>query len=207
MIDALVLGAGAAGLRAGAELVRKRVSVLVVEARDRIGGRVHTVEDRELGGVVELGAEFVHGDLGELKGAGLKLDEMDGRQMALVEGELRDTTRQFRSMLRKLASARGPGTAQSWLATASLDPVERELARHYVEGFFAAPAAFVGIEGVANDQGLRTRRVTSGYDQPLRAYADALRRAGALRLGLSAASVRWRPRRFEVRVLPRPPTI
>ena len=200
MIDALVLGAGAAGLRTGAELLRKRVSVLVVEARDRIGGRVHTVEDRELGRVVELGAEFVHGELGELKRAGLKLDEMDGRQMALIGGELRDTTRQFRSMLRKLASARGPGTAQSWLLTASLDPVERELARHYIEGFFAAPAAFVGIEGVANDQGMRTRRVTSGYDQPLRAYADALRRADALRLGLTAESVRWRPGRVEVRV-------
>jgi len=37
MIDALVLGAGASGLRAGSELVRKRVSVLVLEARDRVG--------------------------------------------------------------------------------------------------------------------------------------------------------------------------
>jgi phytoene dehydrogenase-like protein len=62
MIGAIVLGAGAAGLRAGAELLRKRVGVLVVEARERIGGRVHSIEDRELGRVVELGAEFVHGE-------------------------------------------------------------------------------------------------------------------------------------------------
>jgi len=200
MIEALVLGAGAAGLRAGAELLRKRVRVLVVEARDRIGGRVHSIEDRELGRVVELGAEFVHGrPYREIKRAKLKLEEMDGRQMALLGGELRDVTRQFRSMLRKLAEARGAGTALSWLATARLDRAERELARHYIEGFFAAPAAFVGIEGVANDQGTRTRRVIGGYDRPLRGHADALRRGDALRLGLTVETVRWRKGRVEVR--------
>ncbi|HKB76876.1 MAG TPA: FAD-dependent oxidoreductase, partial [Myxococcales bacterium] len=76
MIEALVLGAGAAGLRAGAELLRKRVRLLVIEARDRIGGRVHSVEDRELGRVVELGAEFVHGEPArELELRKLKLEE------------------------------------------------------------------------------------------------------------------------------------
>ena len=175
MIAALVLGAGAAGLRAGAELLRKRVPVLVLEARDRIGGRVHSVEDRELGRVVELGAEFVHGrPFRELERAKLKLEEMDGRQVALLGGQLRDVTRQFRSVLRKLANARGAGTALSWLATARLDPAERELARSYIEGFFAAPAALVSIEGVANDQGMRTRRVVDGYDRALRGHADAL---------------------------------
>ena len=117
MIEALVLGAGAAGLRAGAELLRKRVRVLVVEARDRVGGRVHSVEDRELGRVVELGAEFVHGPRVELKRAKLKLEEMDGRQMALLDGRLRDVTGQFRSVIGKLAGARGASTAQTWLAT------------------------------------------------------------------------------------------
>jgi len=192
MIEALVLGAGAAGLRAGAELLRKRVRVLVVEARDRVGGRVHSVEDRELGRVLELGAEFVHGPRVELKRAKLKLEEMDGRQMAMLDGRLRDVTGQFRSVIGKLAGARGAGTAQSWLATANLDDVERELARSYIEGFFAAPAAFVGIEGVANDQGMRTRRVVGGYDRALRGHADALRAAGALRLCLTVERVRWR---------------
>lgn len=198
MIDAVVLGAGAAGLRAGAELLRKRVSVLVLEGRDRVGGRVHSVDDRVLGRVVELGAEFVHGPLGELKHAHLELDELDGRQMVLVDGLLRDETRAFRSVLRKLAHARGPGTAQSWLATAELSRVERELARNYIEGFFAAPAAFVGIEGVANDQGMRTRRVLGGYDRAFEAEVDSLRKARALRLGFGIERVRWRAGHVEV---------
>jgi monoamine oxidase len=199
MIDVLVLGAGAAGLRAAAELVRKRAQVLVLEARDRIGGRVHSVEDRELGRVIELGAEMVHGPLGELKRARIEVEEMDGRHVALMAGELRDVTRQIEATLRKLAHARGAGTAQSWLATAKLDRTERELARHYIEGFFAAPAAFVGIEGVANEQAMRTRRVVGGYDRALRGHAAGLRAADALRLGVAAQAVRWRKGRVEVR--------
>ena len=207
MIDALIVGAGAAGVRAGRELLRKRASVLVLEARDRIGGRVHSVEDRELGEVVELGAEFVHGPLGELKRARLKLDEMDGRHMGLVDGKLRDTTKEIQSMLRALAHARGPGTAQSWLARAPVSPLERELARHYIEGFFAAPAAFVGLEGVANEQGMRARHVIGGYDRALRSDANALHEAGALRFGVRVEKVRWRRDRVEVEARTRSGTV
>ena len=36
--------------------------VVVLEARERIGGRVHTVRDARVRAPIELGAEFVHGD-------------------------------------------------------------------------------------------------------------------------------------------------
>jgi phytoene dehydrogenase-like protein len=46
MTQAIVIGAGAAGLRAAVALRKAGRQVLVLEARDRIGGRVHTVDDR-----------------------------------------------------------------------------------------------------------------------------------------------------------------
>jgi monoamine oxidase len=59
--DVLVLGAGVAGLKAGRDLRDAGLRVVVLEARDRVGGRVWT--DRSLAPhPVELGAEFVHGD-------------------------------------------------------------------------------------------------------------------------------------------------
>lgn len=59
-VDVLVIGAGAAGLAAARALVDAGLRVLVLEARDRIGGRVHT--DYALAPFpIERGAEFLHG--------------------------------------------------------------------------------------------------------------------------------------------------
>ncbi|MCB9667916.1 MAG: FAD-dependent oxidoreductase [Alphaproteobacteria bacterium] len=53
----VVVGAGVAGLTLAQSLSLAGVEVVVVEARDRIGGRVHTVD---LGGPVDVGAAWVH---------------------------------------------------------------------------------------------------------------------------------------------------
>ena len=60
--DVLIIGAGAAGLTAAAELARAHVSALVVDARERIGGRIWSHQEPGLPVPVELGAEFIHGD-------------------------------------------------------------------------------------------------------------------------------------------------
>ena len=58
--DCIVIGAGAAGLLAGVTLKEANRSVVVLEARDRIGGRAHTVSLSD-GTAVERGAHVVHG--------------------------------------------------------------------------------------------------------------------------------------------------
>gem|GEM_PF-5634931 len=57
----IVIGAGAAGLAAARTAAAQSVSVLVVEARDRIGGRVWTRPIAGSATPAELGAEFIHG--------------------------------------------------------------------------------------------------------------------------------------------------
>lgn len=59
--DILIVGAGAAGLAAARELSFSKLNVIVLEARDRIGGRINTHFDNEFVTPIELGAEFVHG--------------------------------------------------------------------------------------------------------------------------------------------------
>ncbi|MGQ0805350.1 MAG: FAD-dependent oxidoreductase [Actinomycetota bacterium] len=54
----VVIGAGVAGLAAGRALQREGYDVVVVEGRDRIGGRVWT--DRSLGAPLDLGASWIH---------------------------------------------------------------------------------------------------------------------------------------------------
>ncbi len=57
----LIIGAGAAGLYAAEKLSRSGKKVLVLEARDRLGGRIHTGENGTFPVAVEQGAEFIHG--------------------------------------------------------------------------------------------------------------------------------------------------
>jgi hypothetical protein len=59
MLDAIVIGAGMAGLTAARELTRNGFAVALVEARERTGGRVYSVRDF-CGEPVEGGAEFIH---------------------------------------------------------------------------------------------------------------------------------------------------
>lgn len=56
----IVVGAGAAGATAAAELAALGYRVTVLEARDRTGGRLHTVSPRGWGAPVETGASWVH---------------------------------------------------------------------------------------------------------------------------------------------------
>ncbi|CAG1996103.1 unnamed protein product [Fusarium graminearum] len=56
--DVIVIGAGFAGLVAARELAAKGLKVLIIEARDRIGGRTWTA--RAFGEDFEMGGTWVH---------------------------------------------------------------------------------------------------------------------------------------------------
>jgi monoamine oxidase len=67
-MKAIVIGAGLAGLTAARALGRGGVSVTVLEARARLGGRVHTMRDRFADGEYgELGGEFIDGEQKEIR--------------------------------------------------------------------------------------------------------------------------------------------
>ncbi|MBO9636054.1 MAG: FAD-dependent oxidoreductase [Chitinophagaceae bacterium] len=89
--DIIIIGAGAAGLMAARELARAGKKTILLEARDRIGGRVHTVLSGE-GEYLEYGPEFIHGDLPITKSllneAGLSFHLAAGSWWQFRKGEL-----------------------------------------------------------------------------------------------------------------------
>src|SRR3954470_22506727 len=57
----VVIGAGSAGLMAATELALAGRRVTILEAQNRLGGRIYRLPEAEFGYPAEGGAEFVHG--------------------------------------------------------------------------------------------------------------------------------------------------
>lgn len=179
--DVVILGAGAAGLSAADALVRAGRRVAVLEARDRLGGRIATVRPALSATPVELGAQFVHGRPAAIfalaaRGAPpLALHELTwqstrSRDGCLVSDEEDDFEDARESLHRQIDPARQESYAE-FLHRADGDERTKTAARDYVEGFHAADPGRISAAAVraadeaeAACEGERTFRVTSGYD-------------------------------------------
>ena len=203
--DVLVIGAGMAGLTAARKLVEMGRRVAVLEARDRVGGRILTVRVGDE--VVELGAEFVHGRPPELIGlieeARLELYERDGARVCWEDGSLKDCSGEQDEMVgpvEKLENFSGPDMSFSeYLDREGVEGEERWPAVGYVEGFNAADsrvisAASLGVQQKAEDEigGDRVFRLRGGYDQLPKYLAERIVEGGGkIYFEAAVKEVRW----------------
>src|ERR1700759_4544445 len=90
----IVVGAGISGLVLARELCRAGKQVLVLEARNRAGGRIHTTTANEFPLAAETGAEFIHGHLPEtiklLKNYDISFSRTGGEIWQLQKGIFRE---------------------------------------------------------------------------------------------------------------------
>jgi monoamine oxidase len=88
----LIIGAGAAGLMAASILGRSGFNVIILEGRQRTGGRIHTLQDSVFSFPAEAGAEFIHGKLPVtmklLKEAGIGYSAIKGKSWNSRQGKL-----------------------------------------------------------------------------------------------------------------------
>ncbi len=88
----LVIGAGASGLMAARELAKAGKRVTILEAREKTGGRILDIHDKDFPIPVMLGAEFIHGNLGLttslLKEAGIAYYPIAGKSYNIQHGKL-----------------------------------------------------------------------------------------------------------------------
>ncbi|MGZ3839223.1 MAG: flavin monoamine oxidase family protein [Flavisolibacter sp.] len=93
LFDVIIVGAGACGLMAALELVQTGKKTAVIEARDRVGGRIDT-QTTPFSATIERGAEFIHGDLPLskllLKKARAGLTRVTGDLWKMEEGKLQE---------------------------------------------------------------------------------------------------------------------
>lgn len=209
-VDVVVVGAGIAGLAAAEQLAQAGRRVLLLEARTRLGGRIHTVDDPALGRPVELGAEFVHGrpvDLVALiRECGLALESVPERHQRGA-GQSRPPLPDLRAALARLFDA--PGGPPPDQSAAELlhrrgaelgDPAAVVAVARYLEGFHAADLALLGTRSLAQNEaaedvdGDAPSRIGQGYGALVRRMADRLDPdLVEVRLETAVTALRWHP--------------
>jgi len=204
-LDAIVVGAGAAGLAAARTLSDAGRKVVVLEARPRLGGRILTVHDREWPLPVELGAEFLHGEADETRAiagrAGLAVVEVSDAHAWAERGRIRPMGDVWFRLAKALSRVGERGADVSLavsLARSRMPGATRALARFFVEGYHAAHTDRISSRALATDaediaQPQRQYRLAGGYSgivEWLRAGLDPQR--ALVRTACAVEAVRWR---------------
>ncbi|HTJ27042.1 MAG TPA: NAD(P)/FAD-dependent oxidoreductase [Candidatus Limnocylindria bacterium] len=206
--DVVVLGAGAAGLAAARVLAGAGRSVVVLEARKRVGGRLLTREDAGLPFPIELGGEFIHGETPEsfalLRAAGTVAIDLGQSSFTFEDGALREQDDPFEivaAVMKRARALREDVSVAEFLRTLPGEGAqaerERRLTRMLVEGFDAADPERAAMRTIAeewseNGQTSRQFRPLGGYARLLRVLHGALDPARAhVVLAAAAHTLRW----------------
>ncbi|MGH7951907.1 MAG: flavin monoamine oxidase family protein [Limisphaerales bacterium] len=207
----IVVGGGIAGLAAARELARNGIAVTVIEAKNRFGGRIHTIRAGPF--PVELGAEFVHGEnqplLKIIHEANLSIHAAPELKQLFKNGKLEPII--FWDLIGEIISRVNPREGDcsfaEFLAREISDEQNRKLARDFVEGFDAAHTERISAHALLRAQfaaeqmnGAQQSRVNEGYS----ALIDFLEReienhGGGLLKETIARRIYWKTGAVEVR--------
>jgi monoamine oxidase len=213
-LDVVIVGAGAAGLAAAERLSAAGLSIVILEARARAGGRIFTRRVRGWPLPIELGAEFVHGRSDEIfeiaREAGLLIDRLPDSHLQATASGFRwqhDLWARFEAVTRQMrTNGRDRSVAEFLRTRRRISPAEKRLAAAMFEGYHAAildraseHAFSTWGEPPLSPEDRMQFRVVSGYDAVvdwLRSRLDPKR--CRIRFSTAVERIRWRKGSVEV---------
>lgn len=210
--DVPIIGAGMAGLTAARVLAEQGLRVVVYEARQRVGGRIFTLQPGP--GAVELGAEFIHGRPPELWQLAAEADvlpqERTGDDLCFRDGKLSPCEalpNDGFQWIEALKNWNHPDCSfADYIRGTSASEATRTRLADYVEGFNAADqrvisAASLGKQQAAEDaiEGDRAFHLDGGYSRIPDFLAGAVIRAGGqIATGTLVRAIAWKPGHAEL---------
>ena len=212
MIDVLVIGAGAAGLSAARNLLKAGKSVTILEARDRIGGRIHTIKGEGFYSPSEAGAEFIHGDLpftkSLLKEANVSYFAGEGRTWNVQSGKLAEGDLfhdDWDLLMERLQELDHDMPMGQFLELNFSEPKYeslRDSVKKFVEGYDAADlekASALALKEEWSNENIQGYRPEGGYSQLMSFLAAEVKRLqGKLLLSAVVKNIVWKEHEAEV---------
>jgi monoamine oxidase len=214
MTEVIIIGAGAAGLLAAKRLAKQGVSVTLLEACARTGGRIHTITNGSKNMPVELGAEFIHGSRNDVwkiaRAARLETREVPDRHWRSTDGKLFEDCSfwdELDEAVKQIGRPVEDRDVLGWLEQSSHLPNRiRKRLLNYVEGFHAAPAERMSLQVLAKcaaasgrDGGNRTFRLRRGYSEVANwLLSQAMFRNARLHLNTVVKRIWWEPGAVEI---------
>jgi len=203
--DVIIIGAGAAGLAAARDLSGSGKSIVLLEARERFGGRIFTIHAPDAPLPIEFGAEFIHGEAKDtftiVDAAALLAYDIPTHFAWSSDGELQDIPHFWTSINRILkripARARDLSFAEFIKRQKNLSPRDRKMALNFAEGYNASHAERISAASLRvadkEEEAPKQHRIADGYDalvEWLRAGIDPSR--SLIRLGTEVTHIAWR---------------
>jgi len=209
--DVMIIGAGAAGLMAAWELVQAGKKTAIIEARDRIGGRIHTIYDEKFSLPIEAGAEFVHGDLPLtkllLKKADITYPKVEGDMWRKEKNVLQKSNfiENYQELNKKFKELTDDISVADFIKQYLNEPEYEELKksiRSYVEGYYAADttkASTFALRDELKNSRDEQYRVESGYRTVIDfIHSEYLQKGGTIYLSSPVTIINWQNRNIEV---------
>ena len=212
MAEVLIIGAGISGLTLGRELLRKGHAVTIIEGRDRIGGRIHTL-DKKFSRIADTGAEFIHG----LQPITLTLLEEAGLQKTLIKGKFYTISKDelekgdmlddhWKKLLAEMNKLNEDVTLAEFLQThfsGSEFKELRERAIQYAEGFDIADINRVSVfalrEEWSHNDDAHQYHLGNGYGALISfLQQEIIRSGGQIVLSEPVETIRWKEKNAEI---------
>ncbi|MCX9073108.1 MAG: NAD(P)/FAD-dependent oxidoreductase [Candidatus Methanoperedens sp.] len=212
-MDVIIIGGGASGLAAGKEIAKAGKKVCVLEARNRLGGRIHTLTVPGFSTHIEAGAEFVHGDMPStkslLKEGGIEFYSTAGKYYRIKNGKLQKLENLWITFLTLLSKAYSlkqdmpfSKFSDQYLNEEKFKDV-RETARAFVEGYDAADvnraSTFALREEWKNFRQSDQYRLKGGHIKLIDFLSkEIIKHSGEIFLSTVVKEIRWKPDNVEV---------
>jgi protoporphyrinogen oxidase len=203
--DIIIIGAGISGLFAARELSKAGKKVLILEATEKVGGRIREITE-DFSSPVDAGAEFIHGDMkitkSLLKEAGGKTMEKKGKFYQTKNGKIVEEehfAEGWNRIMKELRSLKTDITLSQFLNEHFNRPEDEQLRESVIrlaEGFDAADAdkisSFAIREEWSGDSIEGSLQIREGYTMIVnKLYADS-RKNGCITFLLTEVNeVNW----------------